>query len=213
MPAPGDLRRLFDLAAEPWFEPRYNIAPTQQVAIVRGAAADRRLDLVRWGLIPSWSREGPKGHLLINARSETAAEKPAFRSALQSRRCLIPMTGFYEWGQSAKGKEPNFFLRPSGGLLAMAGLWERWTGPDGVEVESCCILTVEAAPPVSLVHDRMPAILKRDDHGVWLDSGFTDSALIQSMLKPAPAGTLMGRAVSARVNSVRNQGPDLIAPL
>lgn len=192
------------------FPPRYNIAPSQPVLIVRLDHARRReLVLVRWGLIPSWVKDPRKLSSLINARAETAAEKPSFRGSMRHRRCLVPADGFYEWTGQPGSKHPHL-IRPSApGPIALAGLWEHWLGADGSEIETMAILTVPANAAVSRVHDRMPAILMPEQFEAWLDvrSGRSDEAL--ALLRPAPEGSLDIVEVSPKLNNPRNEGPEV----
>ena len=164
----------FDVVSgeEDW-EPRYNIAPTQLVPAIRQHPREPRRDLsfLRWGLIPSWANDASGAARMINARAETAATLPAFRDALQHRRCLIPADGFYEWRRSSTAKQPYCFEVRDGELFAFAGLWERWKDPSGQWIRSCSILTTTANAVTSAVHDRMPVILSRDDYDLWLDPG------------------------------------------
>ena len=193
--------------------PRYNVAPGQDVAAVRAAEGGRGLSMLRWGLIPFWSREPNIGYRMINARAETAAGKPAFRAAYRARRCLIPADGFYEWDRKGKVRQPWHFGLNGGGLMAFAGLWERWTVPDGIElprplsdrapgdaVESCTILTTSANETLAPVHHRMPAILPPDAFAPWL-------AGQPVALDPYPADAMTGQPVSTRVNKASNDDP------
>lgn len=175
-----------DEAGLPALEPRYNIAPTQPIAVVRTAAdGQRELALVRWSLIPSWHR-GEKPPFLTNARAETVAEKPSFRAAFKSRRCVIPATGFYEWEHVGKAKNPFFLRRRGPGLLFLAGLWDRWHGPDG-PIDSAAILTVEANDLMRPIHDRMPAVLPSDRLDAWLDPREERAPTLLELLAPCPS--------------------------
>ena len=188
MAAPGDqIAELFELSEVPELSPRYNIAPTQDVAAVRAADSGRELVALHWGLIPSWAKERSIGARMINGRSETVAEKPSFRSALKSRRCLIVADGFYEWQKLGARKQPFFIALADRRPFAFAGLWERWAGEGGEPVESCTILTTTANEAIAPIHDRMPVILDREHHGVWLDRGVTDAAALLPLLRPQPA--------------------------
>jgi putative SOS response-associated peptidase YedK len=153
--------------------PRFNVAPTQQIPVIRQSPKEpiRELSLMRWGLIPSWARDQSVAARTINARSETAATKPAFRDALKSRRCLIPADGFYEWKRDGKTKQPYCFEVNDGELFAFAGLWDRWKDISGQWVKSCSILTTTPNAVTSVVHDRMPVILDRESYDMWLDPG------------------------------------------
>ena len=192
---------------------RYNIAPTQPVLIVRQAqSGGRELALVRWGLIPSWVKDPREFSTLVNARSETAAEKPSFRGPLRHRRCLVPTDGYYEWTGRPGAKQPHL-IRPktdSGAhLMAMAGIWEHWLGADGSELQTMAILTTGASTTVAAVHDRMPVIVPTDDFDAWLDCSPGSSQPIQHVLWAAPGGMLEILAVSPRLNNSRNDGADL----
>ena len=178
------LRALFGFDEMPNLPPRYNIAPTQDVAVVRLAGAERRpaFALLRWGLIPAWAKDVSIGSRMINARAETVAEKPAFRNAFRRRRCLIPADGFYEWEKRPDGaKQPWRITLESGAPFAFAGLWEHWSGADGSEAESCTIVTTAAADSIARIHERMPVILDRADFPAWL-SGTPEEA--QTLLQP-----------------------------
>jgi putative SOS response-associated peptidase YedK len=191
---------------------RYNIAPTQPVLVVRHAQpGGRELALVRWGLIPAWVKDPREFSTLVNARSETAAEKPSFRGPLRHRRCLVPSNGYYEWTGRPGAKQPHL-IRPRSArepLMAMAGIWEHWLGADGSEMETMAILTVGANITAAAVHDRMPVILQPDDFDTWLDCSPGSSQPIQHCLRAAPDDLLEIEAVSPRLNNSRNEGADL----
>jgi putative SOS response-associated peptidase YedK len=190
---------------EDWI-PRYNIAPTQPVPIIRQHPKEprRNLSLVLWGLIPSWAKDTSGSALMINARSETAATKPAFRDALASRRCLVPSDGFYEWLRTGKTKQPYCFEVNDGELFAFAGVWERWKDPSGQWIKSCSILTTQPNAVTSAVHDRMPVILDRADYDLWLDPGMKNIEAVSEMLRPYDASVMRSYPVSNRVNHVAN---------
>jgi len=195
------------------FPPRFNIAPSQPVLIVRlDHARERELALVRWGLIPSWAKDPARLPKLFNARAESAAEKASFRGAMRHRRCLVPANGFYEWTGKAGARQPHLLRRPDGGLIALAGLWETWLGADGSEIDTMAILTVAANRTVAPLHDRMPAILLPDDFDAWLDTRGFKAEMAAEMLRPAPEGLLEHIPVDPRLNNARNEGPELIAP-
>lgn len=210
---PETLMTLFELSDVPRdLVPRYNIAPSQEVPAVR-AAADGGRELVRlkWGLVPAWAKAPSGGYKMINARSETAALRPAFRGALARRRCLLPASGFYEWRRAGGGPAvPYFVQRRDGRPMALAGIWERWRG-DGATVESCAILTTAASADVAAIHDRMPVLVDPADHARWLDPAATEPPA--GLLVPAPAGELTLHAVGLAVNSPRNDAPELVRPV
>jgi putative SOS response-associated peptidase YedK len=199
---------------EDW-SPRYNIAPTQPVPIIRQNPKEpvRQISLVRWGLIPSWAKDMSGSASMINARSETAAAKPAFRDALKSRRCLVPADAFYEWQRTGTTKQPFCFEVRDGQLFAFAGLWERWKDPSGTWIKSCSILTTTANAVTSTVHDRMPVILDPSNYDLWLDPGMTNVDAACDPLKPYDAGLMRSYPVSARVNSVANDDAECSAPV
>jgi putative SOS response-associated peptidase YedK len=188
--------------------PRFNIAPTQTVAAVRAAdnPMKRELAWLRWGLIPSWADDPKIGYRLINARAETAATKPSFRSAFRQRRCLIPADGFYEWQKSDGKKQPHFFHLKDDKPFAFAGLWEHWER-EGEIIESCTILTTEANELLRAVHDRMPVILGTSDHDRWLDPAVQKAEMIEPLLRPYPAEAMTSYPVSTQVNNPRNENP------
>lgn len=227
--SPEELRALFGflddepgpLPAEPglagrvagWFPPRYNIAPTQPIAIVRETPRGRRLALVRWGLVPPYVKDPRTFRLLINARSETAAETGAFRAAMRYRRCLVPASGFYEWRREASGRKQAFHIRPrGGGLLAFAGLWETWLGADGSEIDSGAILTTAANPTVAPIHDRMPVIVAPGDFALWL-SAKVPAEEVAGLLQPADESVLEAIPIGPRVNSADNDDAALLDPV
>ena len=183
--------------------PRFNIAPTQQIPIVRQGEAGRELTTARWGLIPSWAKDEKIGYSTINARADGVADKPAFRSAFKRRRCLVPADGYYEWLREGKEKLP--FLHEVGGperLFAMAGLWEEWH-----DIPSATIITTDANAVAGEVHDRMPVILHEADYETWLDPANSDRAGLEALLKPYD-GPMQARPVSRYVNNARNEGPE-----
>jgi putative SOS response-associated peptidase YedK len=190
---------------EDW-NPRYNIAPTQPIPIIRQNPKEpvRELSLMRWGLIPAWSKDSSAAASMINARSETAATKLAFRDALKSRRCLIPADGFYEWMRTGKTKQPYCFEVNEGELFAFAGIWDRWKDPSGNWMKTCSILTTTPNAVTSPVHDRMPAILDPDSYDLWLDPAMTNMAAASDLLKPYEARLMRGFPVSTRINHVAN---------
>lgn len=209
------LMEQFGLSGLAALTPRYNIAPSQPVLAVRQRDdGGRDAKTLRWGLIPSWAKDPAVGHRLINARSETAAEKPSFRSAFRHRRCLVPADGFYEWAaRPGAGKQPWYFHAADRRPLAIAGLWERWQQTDGETVESCSLLTTHANAVVAPVHHRMPVMLSAPDYAQWLDGRHFDQAALQALMRPLPDRLLSAYAVSTRVNRPVNDDPDCIRPL
>ena len=196
------------------FPPRYNIAPTQPVAIVRvGLRGEIELELVRWGLIPPWVKDPRTFTTLINARSESALEKPSFRGAMRHHRCLVPADGFYEWVGPPRAKRPHLIRPKSGGPIAFAGLWSHWLGADGSEIETMAILTVAANTLVSTVHDRMPVLLAPDQFATWLDTQTIDGPVAAKLLRPAAEVLLEIIEIDPRINNSRNEGADLQRPV
>ncbi len=190
--------------------PNYNVCPTNRIHVVREGAAGRRLVAMRWGFIPAWYKDIDAGPLLINARAETIAEKPAFRAACRERRCLIPASGFYEWSKGADGARlPWYISRADAAPLALAGVWQDWRRGDEV-VTSCAIVTTEASADIAPIHHRMPVIVETRDHGLWLGEAGKGAA---RLMRPAREGVLRFHRVSRAVNSNRASGPELIAPL
>jgi putative SOS response-associated peptidase YedK len=201
------LRDHFGLDEDPSWAPRWNIAPTQLVPIIRQKTAGhgRTFDLVRWGLIPSWAKDPSIATKTINAMSETAADKPAFRDALRLRRCLIPADSFYEWQSiGLKQKQPFSIGMADDSTFAFAGLWESWTGPNGEVVDTCSILTTKPNALVADVHRRMPAILKRCDYEQWLDLGIRHPPVVSHCLEPFDAALMKKYPISTRVNRPEN---------
>ena len=176
------IEEYFETANELDWEPRYNIAPSQPVGIIRQdpSTPERRFSLARWGLIPSWATDANIGFKTINARAETVASKPAFRDAFVSRRCLLPADGFFEWRRSGKEKQPFHFGMQDDSLFAFGGLWDRWRDPSGTVIESCTILTTTPNSLLADVHDRMPVILRQESYDLWLDPGVKDASSLRS---------------------------------
>ena len=208
------MRGLFDFEGTPNLAPRYNVAPSQSVPIVRRREdeAVREIVQVRWGLVPGWAKDLSISAKLINARAETVAEKPSFRSAFKRRRCLVPADGFYEWRRESEAKQPYRIARADGGVFAFAGLWERWEAPEGETVESCTILTTQANAALAPIHGRMPVVLEPGAYGPWLDPA-AEPERLHALLVPAPDETLTAYKVSTRVNNVRNDDAGCLAPL
>jgi putative SOS response-associated peptidase YedK len=216
---PEAIRAFFRYEEQPNFPPRYNIAPTQPVPIViraRDASGEkkRRFLLVRWGLLPSFVKDSRDFPLLFNARSETAADKPSFRAAMKRRRCLFIADAFYEWRRDAGGSKtrtgrPYLFRRADGAPLALAGLFETWSGTDGSEIDTACILTTMANGTMAAIHDRMPAILEPSSFGPWLDCQETDAAAASRLLRPAGEDVLDFFEIGPAVNRVGNGSPEI----
>lgn len=220
---PELLAELFGLDAVPQLAPRYNIAPSQPIAIVRDETQRETGEVARiwthvlWGLIPSWAKDPTIGARMINARAETAAEKPSFRAAMRRRRCLVPTDGFFEWQRQGKQKQPFYATLQDGGPMAFAGLWETWMGPDGSALETCTVLTTEPNDLLAKIHNRMPVILAPEDYGEWLRAGAEltprEVSELQHLLRPYPADAMKMVAVDPVVNNARNEGPECILPV
>ncbi len=194
--------------------PRYNIAPTQDILVVTQNGA-RHLEPYHWGLIPSWAKDPGIGNKMINARAETLAEKPSFRTALSRRRCLIPADGFYEWQAAPEGlktKTPMHIRLQDGELFAFAGLWDEWHTPDGSPLRSCTIITTSPNKVTAPVHDRMPVILRPEDEALWLDTTITQPTDLLPLLIPYPAEFMEAYAVSRQVNAPTVDNPECLAP-
>ncbi len=206
------VRRTFALDDVPGLEPRYNIAPTQDVPAVRaGPEGARAFAMLHWGLVPKWAKERAIGNRMINARAETLAEKPSFRDAFRKRRCLVVADGWYEWQVAPGGKQPWFIRRKDANPIAFAGLWERWKDPaDGTMLESCTIVTTDASVSIRKIHDRMPVVLDAADWDRWLDTAFSDTDKLAELLHPFEPKALQAWPVSRLVNAPKNQGPELI---
>lgn len=203
---PNDLRTRFGYTETPNFPARYNIAPTQPVPVVAAEGEGRHFRLMRWGLIPSWVKDPKAFALLINARSETVCEKPAFRAAMKHRRCLIPADGFYEWQAGASGKQPYFIHPANGGPIAFAGIWETWSGPNGEELDTVALITTPASADLAILHDRMPAVIMPEAFALWLNVRAVDARTASALLVPAPRGFFVWHPVSTAVNRA---GPDM----
>lgn len=204
----------FSLFEVPWFNPRFNIAPTQPAPVVRmnprQAEPQRQFVGLHWGLVPSWAGDRTIGNRMINARAETAADKPAFRAALRRRRCLVVADGFYEWQRVGKLRRPMFIHMRDDRPFAFAGLWESWEGADHSALESCTILTTAANDLVRPVHDRMPVIVAPEDYGRWLDPLVQTPEPVLPLLRPYPSEAMEAYPVSARVNSPARDEPGCV---
>jgi putative SOS response-associated peptidase YedK len=212
-----DLALLFDLPELPLVPSRYNLAPTQEAAVVRVEAPGepRRLDLLKWGLIPYWAKEASIGNRMINARAESVADKPAYRWSFKKKRCLIPADGFYEWKKEGKAKQPFLIRRADKKPFAFAGLWSSWKDPeqDGKTVETFTILTTDANDLLRPLHNRMPVIVDRENFDLWLDPKMEDAAKLQPLLVPHAVAGFEAFPVSRLVNSPTNDVPGCIEPL
>jgi putative SOS response-associated peptidase YedK len=202
----GGITPLFD------YKPRYNIAPTQQVPIIRQVDGQREVSTVRWGLVPPWADPEKPLPMMNNARSEEVTEKPTFKSIIKNKRCLIIADGFFEWEKIGKLKQPHYFGLRGYEPFAFAGLWQTWHKGDK-PVDSCTIMTTSANELVGEIHDRMPVILSPDDYDLWLDPEMQEPAKLTRLYKPFPASEMESRLVSMDVNKVANQGAELIEPI
>lgn len=220
----SEIQKIFGVPEAPNLAPRWNIAPTQDIAAVRvgsedGGRGGRHLVLLRWGLVPHWAEDPCIGNRMINARAESVADKPAFRTAFRQRRCLIPIDGFYEWQalEGGKRKQPYAIRRRDRAPMALAGLWERWPGPKGQSLppqplQTATIVTTTANAVLKPLHDRMPVVLAPSDWDLWLDER-APLPMVQDLLRPAPDDALEAYPVSTRVNNVRNDDESCIVPI
>jgi putative SOS response-associated peptidase YedK len=209
------LAEFFGVEEVPNLDARFNIAPTQNVVAVLEDqhSAHRYIHHLRWGLIPAWAKDANMGAKLINARAETVAQKPAFRSAFKHRRCLIVADGFYEWQKQGSKKQPFYFRLQNGEPFAFAGLWEKWRNSAGEEIDSCTILTTSANELMQPIHDRMPVILSPEEYNLWLDQQVQTPEPLQPLLRPYPASTMTSYPVSTWVNNARHDDPKCIVSL
>jgi len=206
------MRQLFHFDGSPNLAPRYNVAPTQSVPVVRRKNGGRELVLLRWGLIPSWAKDARIGASLINARGETVQSKPAFRSAFAKRRCLVLADSFYEWQKRGSAKQPWRIMLADGAPFGFAGLWESWHSTDGDILQTCSIITTEANDLTRPIHERMPVILDAADHARWLDPT-TLLPELALLLKPYPAAGMQAYPITTRINAVKNDDADCLTPL
>ena len=211
---PEQIKKEFKVAVEDpaIFKPRYNIAPSQMIPVVLDRTGERIVAQLKWGLVPSWAKDALIGSRMINARAETLMEKPSFREAYKSRRCIIPASGFYEWQRAEKGaKQPFYFYLTNKEVFGFAGLWEEWLDKkSGESLETCTIITTEANDVLKPVHDRMPVILKAADYDEWLDTKEANTDKLQKLLAPYPPDEMSSHAVSRAVNSPTLDSPELI---
>lgn len=229
---PAEVAAAFDVREVPPFAPRFNIAPTQPVIVVRELSAEqlaaelevplsessegrteRQAVWMQWGLVPHWADDPSIGSRMINARAESVAKKPAFRAAFRRRRCLIPASGFYEWKKTPSGKQPYHVYLPDEKVFGFAGIWEHWTGADGSELLSCAIITTDANELVAQVHDRMPVIVPRDAYDVWLQPEGVPLRELEELLRPYPASEMAMTPISRRINNPRNDDPQCLRPV
>jgi putative SOS response-associated peptidase YedK len=211
--APALLRHAFDYPEQPNFPSRYNIAPTQPVAVVTGEANGRHFQLMRWGFIPAWVKDPKTFSLVINARSETVLDKPAFRNAIRRRRCLIPADGYYEW-QSRGGRKQPFFIHPRDGApMGLAAVAETWVGPNGEELDTVAIVTTAAREEMAHLHTRVPVVIAPRDYACWLEGGEIATPEAITLLQPPASGSLAWHPVSTEVNRVANDHAGLLEPI
>ncbi len=210
------IAQTFELQHIPDLQPRYNIAPTQAVSAIAQNEESRAYRIFQWGLVPSWSKDPSIGSRMINARSETAAEKPSFRAPFKRRRCLIIADGFYEWQRSANAqsgpKQPYYIQLKTRSLFGFAGLWDAWESGDGSYLETCTILTTEPNDLMQPIHNRMPVIVHPEDYDLWLDPSLQEGDRLQSLLRPYETDAMQLYPVSKTVNSPRNETPACIEP-
>jgi putative SOS response-associated peptidase YedK len=206
------LAEIFGLPNLPGLVPRYNIAPTQAAAVVRSSGTTRKLDLLRWGLVPSWAKDISIGSRMINARSESLPDKPSFRNAVRFRRCIVPASGFFEWKPEGNHKVPYYIRLSDSTPMGLAGIWEAWKTPEGTSLQTFTILTTSANPLITPIHDRMPVILHPDAYDFWLDKNVNNPEQLQSLYPPYPADLMTIYPVSTLVNSPRNDNPACIEP-
>src|SRR5690349_18536070 len=211
--SPEAIRALFRYADLPNFPPRYNIAPTQPVAIVRLEQGGRRFALVRWGFIPSWARDPKMVSLMFNARGETVIDKPAYRAAMRRRRCLVPADGFYEWRRVGSRSQPYYVRRKDRKPFAFAGVWETWTGPNGEELDTAAIITTRANRTLVGIHERMPVIVPEGAYDLWLNCAEVDAEAAMTVVAPAAEDLLEVYEVSDAVNRAAADDPMLLRPL
>jgi putative SOS response-associated peptidase YedK len=210
--SPDQLAVAFGIPASS-ITPRYNIAPSQQIAVIRNFSGERHLGYIRWGLVPSWADDISIGYKLINARSETVFEKNSFKRAIRTRRCLVPASGFIEWKHSGNEKTPFYITMTNNNPMAFAGIWEQWKAPDHSVLETCAILTTAANHLMESIHDRMPVILHPQEYSLWLDREVSEPESLKQLFKPYPAEVMQACQVSSLVNNPKNDTEDCITPL
>ena len=210
---PAAIRQAFGYAEQPNFPPRYNIAPTQPIPVVIVENGERHFKLMRWGLVPGWVKDPRQFSLLINARSETVLEKPAFKNAIRRRRCLIPADGYYEWSRADARKRPYFIHPRSGRPFGFAGVAETWIGPNGEELDTVAIVTAAAGADLAVLHPRVPVTVAQDDFDRWLDCSNDDVEAALPLLTAPGEGEFVWHEVSTRVNRTANDDAQLILPI
>lgn len=212
---PEAMRALFSYGEQPNFPPRYNVAPTQPVPVIRAHDGERQFILMRWGFIPGWVKDLKTFPLIINIRAESAAEKPSFRAALTRRRCLMPADGFYEWHRTGAGRQSEsrayLFRRPDRGLFGFAALWETWHSPDGSEIDTVALVNGPANGLMAAIHERCPVIVAPGDYDAWLDPN-AEAKHVAPLLQPPPDDLLEMARIGSAVNKVANDGPEVQAP-
>jgi putative SOS response-associated peptidase YedK len=207
---PEQLAVIYGLREVPEVRPSFNIAPTRQVAVVRQVSDHNTLEMMKWGLVPHWAKDPSIGSKMINARSETVAEKPSFRHAIKYRRCIVPASGYFDWKHDGKIKTPYYFRMKDGSPLGFAGLWEEWKAPDGTLLDTFSILTTAANKLIAPIHERMPVILAPDEYPTWLNKHLTDPEQLKPFYQPFPADLLEAYPVSDLVNTPLNNSPENI---
>mgnify|MGYP001024583865 CR=1 FL=1 len=211
---PEMMVELFNLLNQIDFPPRYNIAPTQPIAVIWEQSGRRTIQLVRWGFVPGWVKDPRAFSLLINARAETMAEKPSFRDAVRNARCIVPASGYYEWMKGKDGvRQPYYITMADDSPMVFAGLYSTWSGPDGEEVDTACIVTVEPNLEISSIYDRMPAMLQGEAVDAWLNTREIDTRAATQLALPLPPGSLKYHPVGKAVGRTDADGPELIRPL
>jgi putative SOS response-associated peptidase YedK len=212
---PEMIAQEFDVVVPPLFAPRYNIAPSQPIAAIRidPDTTTRKLVMLRWGLIPSWAKDPKIGHQCINAKAEKVAEKPSFRAAFKTRRCLVITTGFYEWQVQGRAKQPMWIGLKDHRPFVFAGLWEHWTPAEGEPLETCTIITTEPNDLMASIHNRMPVILAPASYNQWLDPTFQHIESLNALLRPYPSEELTAYPVSTLVNNPRHDVPQCLEPV
>lgn len=211
---PEMMAELFHVLNSIDFPPRYNITPTQPIVAIWEQAGRRTIQLVRWGFVPGWVKDPREFSLLINARAETMAEKPSFKNAVRNSRCIVPASGYYEWMKGPDGKrQPYYITMQDDSPMVFAGLYSQWSGPDGEEVDTACIVTVEPNLEISSVYDRMPAILTGEAIDLWLNTRDVDTKAATQLALPLPEGSLKYHPVGKAIGSAKAEGPELIRPI